>query len=324
MGNGVGLAMASKHTAATFNKPGFELVNNHTFIFLGDGCMQEGVASEACSLAGHLQLNNLIAIYDDNKITIDGATAVSFTENVEMRFKAYGWQVLHVDNGDSDLSSIANAIAEAKKSTDKPTLIRLRTTIGFGSKQQGTHGVHGAALKADDIKQLKTAFGLDPEQTFQVPSTTSAIYNKVAEKGAAAYAEWQKKFAAYKEKYPAEGAELERRIAGKLPEGWEKCLPVYKPSDPAVASRKLSETVIAKIADALPEFVCGSADLTGFNLTIWKGAVDFQPESTGLGNYGGRYVRYGVREPAMGAIMNGMTAYGKGLIIPAGGTFLNL
>merc|ERR1712093_60929 len=320
----VGLAMAEAHIAATFNKADHEpIVDNFTYAFMGDGCLQEGVASEACSLAGHLQLGKLIAVWDDNRITIDGDTAVSFTENVPMRFESYGWQVLHVENGDTDLKAMYDALEKAKAETSKPTLIRLRTTIGFGSKLQGTHGVHGNPLKADDTASIKQLFGFDPEKFFEVPSAAAEAFAKVAERGAEANAAWDKLFESYKSKYPTEAADLLRRIDGKLPDGWEKCLPSYKPTDPAVASRKLSETVITKIAAAVPEFICGSADLTGSNLTRWKDAQDFQPESTKLGSYAGRYVRYGVREHGMAAIMNGMTAYGKGLIIPAGGTFLN-
>jgi len=321
--NAVGLAIAEAHIAATFNKPDLEIIDNYTYCFLGDGCLQEGVASEACSLAGHLQLGKLIAVYDDNKITIDGDTAVSFTENVEMRFKAYGWQVLHVENGDSDLEAMYNAIAEAQKETTKPTLINLKTTIGFGSKLQGTHGVHGNALKPDDAAHIKTLFGFDPEQFFAVPQGTTDTYKAITERGQKANADWDKLFAQYKEKYPTEASELQRRIDGKLPDGWEKALPTYKPTDAAVASRKLSEIVITKLADVIPEFVCGSADLTGSNLTRWKTATDFQPPSTKLGEYAGRYFRYGVREHGMGAIANGMSAYGKGLIIPGVSTFSN-
>ncbi|CAD6565040.1 MAG: Transketolase [Cyphobasidiales sp. Tagirdzhanova-0007] len=321
--NAVGLAIAAAHIAATFNKPGLEIIDNYTFCFLGDGCLQEGIASEACSLAGHLQLGKLIAVWDDNHITIDGETAVSFTEDVEMRFRAYGWHVIHVENGNDDLSAMYNAIEEAKAETNKPTLIRLTTIIGFGSKLQGTHGVHGNPLKPDDAQAIKKLFGFDPEKFFDVPAATTETYGKIAEKGTKANQEWNKLFEQYKEKYPNEAKDLERRQAGKLPDGWESCLPVYKPTDSAVASRKLSETVLSKIADTVPEFICGSADLTGSNLTRWKEAVDFQPPSTKLGTYAGRYVRYGIREHGMGAIMNGISAYGKGLVIPAGGTFLN-
>ncbi|RYP32085.1 hypothetical protein DL766_004092 [Monosporascus sp. MC13-8B] len=319
--NAVGLAIAQAHTAAVYNKDGFPLVDNYTYCFLGDGCLMEGVSSEACSLAGHLQLGNLIAVWDDNHITIDGDTNCAFTEDVAKRYEAYGWHVLKVDNGDSDLDGIEAALKAAKEVKDKPTLICLKTTIGFGSLQQGTHGVHGSPLKADDIKQLKEKFGFNPEQSFVVPQEVYDAYHKHAAEGAAAEEEWNKLFAKYAESYKAGHDDLVRRMKGELPKDWEKSLPVYTPKDSAVASRKLSETVLTKIADVVPELIGGSADLTGSNLTKWKGSVDFQPKSTGLGDYSGRYIRYGVREHGMGAVMNGIAAYGT--LIPFGGTFLN-
>ncbi|KAL0572632.1 Transketolase [Marasmius crinis-equi] len=320
-GNGVGLAIAQAHLGAVYNKDGFDLINNYTYVFCGDGCLMEGVASEAASLAGHLQLGNLIVVYDDNHISIDGDTNVAFTENVGARFEAYGWQVLIVENGDSDLPAMYNAINAARQEKNKPTIIRLATTIGFGSKQQGTHGVHGSPLKADDIAQLKTKFGLPADQSFYVPQEARDAYNAIAARGAAKESEWNKLFSSYAQKYPNEHAELSRRIAGELPSGWEKNLPLYKPSDPAVASRKLSEIVLSALSPNLPELLGGSADLTGSNLTKTKDAKDFQPPSTGLGTYSGRYIRYGVREHGMGAIANGLAAYGG--IIPFVGTFLN-
>lgn len=281
----------------------------------------EGVSSEACSLAGHLQLGNLIAIWDDNHISIDGDTNQAFTEDVVKRYESYGWQVLYVHDGDHDLDGIEAAIKKAQEVKDKPTLIKLRTIIGFGSTQQGTHGVHGSPLKADDIKQLKEKFGFNPEQSFAVPQEVYDICHKHASQGAAKEQEWNQLFAKYGEQFKAEHDDLVRRQKGDLPEGWEKNLPVYTPADPAVASRKLSETVLTKIFDAVPELLGGSADLTGSNLTRTKGSVDFQPPSTGLGDYAGRYIRYGVREHAMGSIMNGLAAYGT--VLPYSGTFLN-
>ncbi|KAI9813423.1 MAG: Transketolase [Pycnora praestabilis] len=319
--NAVGLAIAQAHTAAQFNKPGFDLINNHTYTFFGDGCAMEGVASEAASTAGHLQLGNLIAIYDDNHISIDGDTKSAFTEDVMMRFEAYGWHTQWVKDGDHDLAGIAAAIEKAKQVKDKPSMIKLTTTIGFGSKLQGTGGVHGNPLKADDCKAVKEKFGFDPEQSFVVPQEVYEMYHKHASHGAAKEQEWNKHFEAYGEKHPKEHADLKRRLTGALPEGWQKTLPTYKPGDPAVASRKLSEAVLEAVHEAIPDLFGGSADLTGSNNTRWKDAVDFQPPSTGIGNWGGRYMRYGVREHAMGAIMNGLAAYGT--IIPFGGTFLN-
>ncbi|KAF3931910.1 Transketolase [Dactylellina cionopaga] len=319
--NAVGLAIAQAQAGATFNKDGFQLLNNHTYTFVGDGCLQEGVASEAASLAGHLQLGNLICIYDDNHITIDGDTNVSFTEDVLARFEAYGWHTQWVKDGDHDLEGLAKAIENAKSVTDKPSIIKLTTIIGFGSLQQGTHGVHGSPLKAADIKQVKEKFGFDPAQTFDVAPEVYAAYKETADKGAKAEEEWNALLAKYKEKYPEDASELVRRFEKRLPDGWQTNLPVYKSEDGAVASRKLSETVLGKIINTLPELIGGSADLTGSNLTIWKGAVDFQPPSSKIGDYSGRYIRYGVREHGMGAIMNGIAAYG--LHIPYSGTFLN-
>ncbi|KAI8139692.1 transketolase [Fennellomyces sp. T-0311] len=320
--NAVGLAAAEAQLAATFNRPGYELINNYTYTILGDGCLQEGVAAEAVSLAGHWKLGKLIALYDDNSITIDGDTAVSFTEDVAKRFESYGWHVLTVADGDNDIAAIQAAVAEAKSVTDKPTIIKIKTTIGYGSLLQGEEKVHGAPLSGDDIKQVKEKFGFNPEETYVVPKEVYELYAARAAAGAAAEAEWNELFAKYAEAFPAEAAEFKRRAAGELPEGWQSALPRFTPADPAVATRKLSEGVLTALADKVPELLGGSADLTGSNLTRWKQAVDFQHPSTGLGDYSGRYFRYGVREHAMFAIMNGMAAYG-GNIIPYGGTFLN-
>ncbi|KAG9776445.1 transketolase, partial [Aureobasidium melanogenum] len=319
--NAVGLAMAQAQTAGTFNKPGFDLINNYTYCFFGDGCAMEGIASEAASTAGHLQLGNLIAIYDDNHISIDGDTKCAFTEDVMKRFEAYGWHCEYVEKGDTDLQGIEDAIKRCREVKDKPSVIKLTTTIGFGSQLQGTGGVHGNPLKADDIKHVKKQFGFDPEKSFVVPQEVYDMYHKTADAGAAAEAEWNKLFEKYASEHKEAHADLARRLTGKLPEGWQKCLPTYKPDDAAIASRKLSESVLEAIYEAVPELVSGSADLTGSNNTRWKKAVDFQPPNTGIGQWDGRYIRYGVREHAMAAIMNGLSAYGT--LIPAGGTFLN-
>lgn len=322
IGNAVGLAIAQANIAAKYNRPNYEISNNYTYTFFGDGCMMEGVASEACSLAGHLQLGNLIAFYDDNKISIDGATNVAFTEDVAMRLEAYGWEVLYVEDADNDVQGLADAIAKAKLSKDKPTCIKMTTTIGFGSLNQGTSGVHGSPLKPDDIKQVRAKFGFNPEESFTVPEDVAAYWKTVQEAGEKANKEWDVLFDAYIEEYPELGEELSRRLDGNLPANWEKLLPVYTPADKAIASRKLSEIVIGKLEQALPELIGGSADLTPSNLTRGSDAVDFQPPSTGLGDYTGRYIRFGVREHAMGAIINGISAYGADFKA-YGGTFLN-
>nr|CAG8467915.1 3366_t:CDS:10 [Entrophospora candida] len=278
--NSVGLAIAQTHFAATFNKESFDLFTNHTFVIAGDGCLQEGISSEAASLAGHLKLGNLIVFYDDNHVSID-----AFTEDVVKRFEGYCWHTQFIEDGDNDFAGICKAIENAINVKDKPSLIKIRTTIGIGSKDQGTGKVH------------------------------------VGRRGVDADENWNKLFKSYCSKYPELGNEIKRRFSGKLPEGWADNLPRYKPSDPDLATRKLSEKVLDKIADVLPELIGGSADLTESNLTRWKTAVDFQPDDSGLGNYAGRYIRYGVHEHAMSGAMNGLTAYGG--IIPFGGTFLN-
>jgi len=251
----------------------------------------------------------------------DGDTKCAFTEDVLKRFEAYGWHTQWVKEGDSDLQGMEDAIKKAQEVKDKPSVIKLTTTIGFGSQLQGTGGVHGNPLKADDIKSVKKLFGFDPEKSFVVPQEVYDHYHKHASEGAAAEEEWNKLFEKYGKEYPELHKDLKRRVSGLLPEGWQEKLPTYKPSDSAVASRKLSESVLEAIHEVIPELMSGSADLTGSNNTRWKKAIDFQPPSTGIGEYSGRYMRYGVREHAMAAMMNGMSAYGT--VIPAGGTFLN-
>ncbi|KAG8204640.1 Transketolase 1, partial [Candida africana] len=320
--NAVGIAIAQKQFAATYNKPDITLSDSYVYTFVGDGCLMEGVSSETSSLAGHLQLNNLIAFWDDNRISIDGDTAVSFTENVPDRYRAYGWNVLEVPDANTNIEAIAAAVDEAKKSTDKPTLIRLVTTIGYGSLKQGSHDVHGSPLKPDDIKQLKKSWGFKQDVDFFIPEEVSEYLAKHVSENQKVQKEWEAKLAEYKKKYPTEGAEIQRRLDGKLPEGWKEYLPKYTPADKPLATRKLSENVINALHGKIPEFIGGSADLTGSNLTRAEGSVDFQPPSTGLGNYDGVYIRYGVREHGMGAIMNGIAAFGANYK-NYGGTFLN-
>ena len=237
------------------------------------------------------------------------------------RFEAYGWHVERVKDGNNDLDSIEAAFKKARAVTDKPSVIDLSTIIGYGSKLQGTGGVHGNPLKADDAANAKKLFGFDPAKTFVVPQEVYDLYHKHSAEGAAKEQEWDQLVKKYSSDYPSEHADLARRLSGKLPEGWEKVLPTYKPTDAAVASRKLSEAVLEKVHAVIPEFLSGSADLTGSNNTRWKGAVDFQPPVYGIGDWSGRYIRYGVREHAMAGVMNGLAAYGT--VIPAGGTFLN-
>lgn len=315
--NAVGLALAEAHLAATFNKPGCTLVDHYTYVILGDGCNMEGVSGEACSIAGHWGLGKLIALYDDNHISIDGSTDIAFTEDVSKRFEAYGWHVLHVENGNSDLDGIAAAIAAAKKVTDKPSMIKVTTTIGYGSPNKAnTAGVHGAALGGDEVKLTRDNLGWSYEP-FDIPADALAHMRKAIERGAGYEAEWQSTWAQYKTQYPTEAAEFERLISGKLPSGWDSVLPTYTPEDKPLPTRKHSENCLNKLAPVLPELIGGSADLTHSNLTELKsGGGDFQK-----GNYAGRNIHFGVREHAMGAICNGIALHGSGLI-PYGATFL--
>ncbi|MFB2967709.1 transketolase [Aerosakkonema sp. BLCC-F183] len=314
--NGVGLAMAEAHLAAKFNKPDAKIVDHYTYVILGDGCNMEGVSGEACSFAGHLGLGKLIALYDDNHISIDGSTDVAFTEDVSKRFEAYGWHVLHVPNGNTDLEAIAKAIEAAKAVTDKPSMIKVTTTIGYGSPNKAnTAGVHGAALGTDEVKLTRDNLGWQYEP-FVVPEDVLKHTRKAVERGAGYESEWNQALADYKAKYPQEAAEFERLLSGALPDGWDKVLPTYTAADKALPTRKHSETCLNKLASVLSELIGGSADLTHSNLTEIKGEGDFQ-----RGQYQNRNVHFGVREHGMGAICNGIALHSSGLI-PYGATFL--
>ncbi|WP_066376546.1 MULTISPECIES: transketolase [unclassified Anabaena] len=314
--NGVGLAIAEAHLAAKFNKPDAKIVDHYTYVILGDGCNMEGVSGEAASLAGHLGLGKLIALYDDNHISIDGSTDVAFTEDVSKRFEAYGWHVLHVKDGNTDLEAIAKAIEAAKAVTDKPTMIKVTTTIGYGSPNKAnTAGVHGAALGADEVKLTREKLNW-PHEPFVIPEDVLNYTRKAVERGASYESDWDKAFADYKAKYPQEAAEFERYLSGKLAEGWDKVLPTYTPEDKGIPTRKHSETCLNKLAAVVPELIGGSADLTHSNLTEIKGKGDFQK-----GQYQNPNIHFGVREHAMGAICNGIALHGSGLI-PYGATFL--
>ncbi|MBW4621891.1 MAG: transketolase [Cyanosarcina radialis HA8281-LM2] len=314
--NGVGLAMAEAHLAARFNKPDAKIVDQYTYVILGDGCNMEGVSGEACSLAGHLGLGKLIALYDDNHISIDGSTDVSFTEDVSKRFEAYGWHVQHVENGNDDLAAIEKAIAAAKAVTDKPSMIKVTTTIGYGSPNKAnTAGVHGAALGGDEVTATRQNLGWEYEP-FTVPGDAVNHMRKAVERGANYEAEWNQTFANYKAKYPEEAAEFERLVKGELPQGWEKALPTYTAEDKPLATRKTSENTLNALAPVLPELIGGSADLTHSNLTLLKVSGDFQK-----GQYQNRNLRFGVREHGMGAICNGIALHTPGFI-PYCATFL--
>ncbi|MBD1929592.1 transketolase [Trichocoleus sp. FACHB-90] len=314
--NAVGLAIAEAHLAAKFNKPDSTIVDHYTYVILGDGCNMEGVSGEACSLAGHLGLGKLIALYDDNHISIDGSTDLAFTEDVGKRFEAYGWHVLTVEDGNTDLEAIHKAIEAAKAVTDKPSMIKVRTTIGYGSPNKAnTAGVHGSALGGSEVTATREKLGWEYEP-FQVPEDALNHWRKAVERGAKYEEEWNKNFADYKAKYGAEAAQLEQMLSGKLAEGWEKVLPTYTPEDKADSTRNQSGKCLNALVDVVPGLIGGSADLAHSCMTLLKSSGDFQP-----GHYENRNIRFGVREHGMGAICNGIALHGSGLI-PYGATFL--
>ncbi len=314
--NGVGMAIAEKALAGQFNQKGHDIVDHNTYVFLGDGCMMEGISHEACSLAGTLGLGKLIAFWDDNGISIDGHVDGWFTDNTPKRFEAYGWHVIPAVDG-HDPEAIAKALEMAKAMTDKPTMICCKTTIGFGSPNKaGSHACHGAPLGEEEINLTKAALGWDHD-AFEVPAD---IYHgwDAKEKGAKAEAAWNEKFAAYKAEYPELAAEYERRMAGDLPADWAETSAAYIASvneeAKSPATRQASLASIEAYSPMLPELFGGSADLGCSNLTEWSG---YKPMDA---NEVSNYVRYGVREFGMSAIMNGISLHGG--LIPFGATFL--
>ena len=315
--NAVGLALAEVNLAANFNRPDFCLIDNFTFVLCGDGCLQEGISAEALSLAGHLKLGRLIVIYDDNKVTIDGETDLSFTEDVSKRFEAYGFHVEEVEDGDNSIESFHHAIERAKSNLQQPSLIRVKTTIGFGSKYQGTEKVHGAPLGLEEVCAVKEKLGFNPNASFFVSPEVYSFYQSVNRENESKYSQWHELFIKYKQQYPDLAGELERRMRQELNyDSLLSLLPKFTSKDPEMATRKCSELVLNAIGNQLTELIGGSADLTSSNLTKWKGSVDFQASTPN-----GRYIRYGVREHAMAAISNGIFAYG--CFIPFCATFLN-
>ncbi len=311
---GVGMAIAQAHLAAIFNKPGHELIQSYIYAIVTDGDLMEGVASEAASMAGHMQLGQMIYLYDDNHISIDGSTDLAFTENRAMRFEAYGWHVQKVEDG-NDVEAIDLAIQNAK-ADQRPSIIMCRTTIGFGAPtKQGTSKAHGEPLGDDELNAAKGNLGWPIEPRFYIPDDVLKFFRKAVDQGRERELDWKMKLEAYGRLHPALGAELTRRIAGKLPEDWAALLPVF-PADPkGLATRASSGKIINALAPILPELIGGSADLAPSNNTKIDGAPDFQKDSPD-----GRNFHFGVREHAMGAVLNGMTLFGG--VIPYGGTFL--
>ena len=317
--NAVGMALAERILAADFNRPGFDIVDHYTYVFLGDGCMMEGISHEVCSLAGTLKLGKLVALYDDNGISIDsekGSMKSWYTDDVPKRFAAYGWQVISNVDG-HDVAAVSRAIAKARRVSDRPSLICCKTVIGMGAPTKAnTGGAHGAPLGDKEIAATREAIGW-AHPPFVIPEAVSTAWN-ARRKGARRATEWKKLFTAYAQQFPEQAAEFRRRMAGELPGNWigkaEALIADVAAKAENIATRKASQNAIEGLAPVLPELLGGSADLAGSNLTMWSGSLPVGQEG------GGNYVFYGVREFGMTAIMNGLSLHGG--YIPYGGTFL--
>jgi transketolase len=328
--NGVGMAITEAWLAARFNRPGHTIIDHYTYSICGDGDLMEGVTQEAASLAGHLRLGKLIYLYDHNHISLAGTTSLTFTEDVAKRFDAYGWHTVQVEEG-NDVEEVSKAIEEARNETRRPSLILVRTHIGYGSpKKQDTFEAHGNPLGEDELLAAKKALGWGSNEKFYLPDDSVKFFRKVGEKGGKTQSEWQKRFDAYKKAFAKEGAELETFISGKLPENWKADLPKWKPDDKPIATRAAGGQVMNALAKHFQNLIGGSADLNPSTNTALKGEGDFQPPEFGgpssagavggVWGYAGRNVAFGVREHAMGAAVNGMAAHGG--VLPFSATFL--
>lgn len=315
LANAVGMALAEQHLAACFNRPGHEIINHYTYGIAGDGDLMEGVCHEAASLAGHLKLGKLIFLYDDNHISIEGRTDIAFTENRLQRFASYGWHVEQVEDG-NDIAAIEEAIDKAKQESGRPSLVAVRTLIGYGSPaRQDTAKAHGEPLGVEELALTKDNLGWPREPSFLVPDEVKTHFRRAVANGRALEEEWQARFEKYRVEFPELAGSLEKQLRGELPAGWDADIPVF-PADPkGKATRVVSGTVLNSIAGKVPALMGGSADLAPSNMTLINAEADFQ-----AGSYNGRNIRFGVREHGMGAIMNGMALHGG--IIPYGGTFL--
>jgi len=329
-GNGVGLAIAEAYLAARYNRPGFEIINHFTYGIVSDGDLMEGVAAEASSLAGHLQLGKLIYLYDNNRVSLAASTDLTFTEDVAKRFEAYGWHTQSVDDG-NDLNAVDQALDAARRETTRPSIILVRTHIGFGSPgKQDSFEAHGAPLGADEAKKTKEKLSWPLEPTFYVPEEALANFREAIRRGQRAEGEWNERVSAYKQEFPDLGKELERTLRGELPEDWAAAIPEFPPDPKGLATRAASGKVLNSIAPKLPTLIGGSADLNPSTFTALANLGDFEsPErdfqysqgmSGGGCSYAGRNLHFGVREHAMGASLNGMAAHGG--IFPFGSTFL--
>jgi len=328
--NGVGMAIAEAHLAARYNRPGFEVVDHHTYAIVSDGDLMEGVASEAASLAGHLQLGKLIYLYDNNHVTLSAGTAIAFTEDCARRFKAYGWHTRTVKDG-NNLKTVEHALASARAETRRPSLILLQTHLGYGSPhKQDSFEAHGSPLGAEEVRLTKEKLGWPAEPPFYIPQAVRAHFLQAVERGARAEAAWNDKFAAYAQAFPELARELQERMRGESPAGWDADIPRFPPDEKGMATRVASGKIMNAIAPRLPALIGGSADLDPSTYTVLKGFGDFEPTNAatsdkqgsdgGGWSYAGRNVHFGVREHAMGSIMNGLAAHGG--TVPFGATFL--
>jgi transketolase len=312
--NGVGMAMAEAHLSALYNRDNFPIINHYTYGIVSDGDLMEGIASEAASLAGHLKLGKLIYMYDDNHISLDGPTGLAFTENVIKRFEAYGWHTQYVEDG-NDLNAIETAIDNAKNETGKPSIIAVHTIIGYGSPLQNSNKSHGSALGEENVKKTKEFFGWDPNKNFFIPDGVKENMQQRGKKGAQTEQQWNALFNNYKTSFAKEATNIELSIAGNYPENWIGNLPVFKPSDGALATRQASGKTFEALKKVIPWIFGGSADLASSNEMPVKGEMSFQPD-----HYEEPNIWFGVREHAMGGALNGMAAH-NGLKV-YGGTFL--
>ncbi len=310
--NAVGMAIAERRLAAEFNRPGHSMIDHWTYAICSDGDLQEGIASEAASLAGHLRLGKLVLLYDDNHIQLDGPTSLAFSEDVLERFDAYGWHTQQVEDG-NDIAAIEGAI-RAARADGRPSIIAVRTHIGFGSPhKQDTSKAHGAPLGVDEVRLTKEAYGWDPDRTFYVPDDAEGLFSRAIPYGEHLFNDWEDRMRRYAVAFPAQAAELRRRLAGELPEGWDATLPAYSVGED-FATRQVSQAAIQALAASLPELFGGAADLSESNLTDIKGGLDFTAEEAG------RNLRFGVREHGMGGIVNGIACHGG--FLPYAATFL--
>ncbi|KAJ9099731.1 hypothetical protein QFC20_005609 [Naganishia adeliensis] len=321
--NAVGMAIASKQLAATYNREDLKVVDNKIWCFTGDGCLQEGVGQEAVSIAGHLGLDNLILIYDNNSVTVDGNIDACFTDDTSAKVRAQGWHVIDVQDGSNNLAGILSALDEAKSTTGKPTFLNIRTVIGHSSQKQNTGSAHGAALGDDDVAHVKKTLGFNPEEKFIIPSKVYDYFAECRPKGAKAEAEWNETMKVYAKRFPKEYRELQMRLTGKFADDdWQARLPSKADLPPAAQpTRKSSGIAVQALVPTYNSFVAGSADLLESTFVSFKDQVEFQKPESGLGDYSGRQIRFGIREFSMVGLSVGLAAYQKGMYIPVVSTF---